>query len=102
MALSAISSNLKVGMKQGLDIWRNRVREHHQAQFDERHDELSHGISMMVEQRNKMRYRLAMVKEENAQMREKCTLGAECGHILEKLLKIQFIVTCATYVTCVT
>ena len=42
---------------------------------------------MLVEQRNKMRYRLASLKEENYQMKEKCTLGAECGQILEKLLK---------------
>ena len=82
MALSVFSHNLKVGMRQGLDIWRTATRDYHQAQNDDRYEELSQGISLMIQQRNKMRYRLAELKEENSQMKEKCTLGAECGQIL--------------------
>ena len=34
MALSALSSNLKKGMKQGLQIWRNRLQEHKKMVLD--------------------------------------------------------------------
>ena len=29
---------------------------------------------------------MAVLREENAQLKEKCNLGAECGKILQKLL----------------
>lgn len=63
------------------------MREQHRVETNDRYDELSHGISVLMEKRNKMRYRLASLKDENSQMKGKCTLGAECGQILEKLLK---------------
>ena len=48
MALSVFSHNLKVGMRQGLDIWRTATRDYHQAQNDDRYEELSQGISLMI------------------------------------------------------
>ena len=63
MALSTFSNNLKIGLRQGMEIWRTRVRQHQKTQVDERYDQLSHGICILVEQRNKMRYKLAALKE---------------------------------------
>lgn len=63
MALSALSSNLKKGMKQGLEIWRTRVREQKKLAMDERYEQLSQGISLLMEQKNKLKYRLIAMRE---------------------------------------
>lgn len=86
MALSTLSGNLKVSLKQGMTLWRNRVREMHREELDDRYEQLGRGIEMLYDQKNKIRYRIAMLRDENTQLKEKCNLGAECGRILERLL----------------
>ena len=86
MALSTLSGNLKVSLKQGMNLWRNRVREMRREELDDRYEELGRGIEVLFDQKNKLRYRIAMLREENGQLKEKCNLGAECGKILERLL----------------
>ena len=44
MALSTLSGNIKVALRQGMNIWRGRVREIHRGQMDERYEQLSQGI----------------------------------------------------------
>lgn len=86
MALATLSGNLKVALRQGMSIWRKRVKEIQRNQMDERYEQISQGIELLLDQKNKIRYRIAILREENTQLKQKCNLGAECGKILEKLL----------------
>ena len=79
MALSTLSGNLKVSLKQGMTLWRNRVREMHREELDDRYEQLGRGIEMLYDQKNKIRYRIAMLRDENTQLKEKCNLGGDYG-----------------------
>jgi len=37
MALTTLSSNIKISLKQGMDIWRGKVKQIHRNQMDERY-----------------------------------------------------------------
>lgn len=42
---------------------------------------------MLLTRKKNMRERIALLKQENNVMKQKCNLGAECGTILQNLLK---------------
>ena len=44
MALSALSTNIKKGMRQGLHIWRDRIKLYKREVMDQRYDQLAQGI----------------------------------------------------------
>ena len=47
MALLTLSDNVKVGLRQGMHLWRKKVREGQRHQMDERYDQLSQGIKIL-------------------------------------------------------
>lgn len=79
ISLKALSNSVKKGLKQGFDIWRHCAKQYKQLQMDIKYEELGTGISQLIEEKNSIKYRVAMLREHNNQLRDKCRVGQECG-----------------------
>jgi len=75
MSLNSFSNSVKKGMRQGLYLWRDHIRSQRRVQMDERYEQMIQGLEMLGDQRSKVRYRIAVLRQENSQLKEKCMWG---------------------------
>lgn len=63
MALNSFSNSVKKGIRQGFNIWIDKVHEHRRTYMDERYDQMISGLELLGQQRGKIRYRIGVLRE---------------------------------------
>lgn len=69
MALNVFSNNVKKGLLQGFNLWRDKVHEQKRVVMDERYDQIISGLEMLNRQKGKLRYSIGILREENKQLK---------------------------------
>ena len=69
MALSNIANSVHKGMKQGLEIWRIKAKQHRVIETNKRYDEIVDGIEMLDDHKQKIKQKIKMLESENMQLK---------------------------------